>query len=325
MRADDFVVLPCSHDLIRAGLDYACRSLQNLHLRPDNAGYAQIRRVASGAAVELAFRRYLVEQGIPFNVAPPAAFTDPNRFVVTLRGRRCDLRSFLITDEGQVTAMGADPAQLLDVPALVPVEDYADEAKSPDDLYVFGVVPALVHKLPACCAAAPENENAPDLIHLLPADWAHPRAWAPLRPLTAKSEGGSPVSIEIGGQDGSRQPLVYRLELPGGARVELDADFYNVTHARVQKRPVGRVGLHSAARTKTLIIERGDWHDVSFVAREILLLGWLRRDEFRQRASLVKAGSRVFQFARTRIDNLAVRVADLKPIPPLLERVASSA
>jgi hypothetical protein len=53
----------------------------------------------------------------------------------------------------------------------------------------------------------------------------------------------------------------------------------------------------------------------------ILFVGWLTREEFRQRASLIPAGARVFQYSQTRTKNLAVPVADLKPLGGLLEKV----
>ena len=46
--------------------------------------YDRLRRIVAGAAVELAFRRYLSEQNIPFDVKGALPFTEHQRYDVTL-------------------------------------------------------------------------------------------------------------------------------------------------------------------------------------------------------------------------------------------------
>ncbi len=53
----------------------------------------------------------------------------------------------------------------------------------------------------------------------------------------------------------------------------------------------------------------------------IYLTGWITRGEFRQRATLLQEGSRVFQYDRTRTRNLAIPISDLRPLPDLLLKV----
>ena len=69
---------------------------------------------------------------------------------------------------------------------------------------------------------------------------------------------------------------------------------------------------------ETHLIRPADWGDLWIHGKDILLLGWMRHDEFRLRAEVIPVGSRVFQFSRTRTKNLAVPVADLKPMERLL-------
>ena len=57
----------------------------------------------------------------------------------------------------------------------------------------------------------------------------------------------------------------------------------------------------------------GVWHGY-------FLTGWITREEFRRRATLIREGSRVFQYDQTRTKNLAVPVSDLKPMSELFEQ-----
>jgi hypothetical protein len=54
---------------------------------------------------------------------------------------------------------------------------------------------------------------------------------------------------------------------------------------------------------------------------DILLVGYMTREEFSHRASFVQAGARVFQYDQTHVKNLAVPVSDLKPLSELFEQV----
>ena len=54
---------------------------------------------------------------------------------------------------------------------------------------------------------------------------------------------------------------------------------------------------------------------------DILLAGYLTHEEFRRKAHVLPAGSRVFQYDQTRTKNLAVPVSELEPLAPLLEKV----
>jgi hypothetical protein len=54
---------------------------------------------------------------------------------------------------------------------------------------------------------------------------------------------------------------------------------------------------------------------------DILLAGYLTREEFNRRASFIQAGAREFQYDKTRTKSLAVPVSDLKPLSELFERV----
>ena len=99
----------------------------------------------------------------------------------------------------------------------------------------------------------------------------------------------------------------------------MEAEFYSVAYLHAKSNPLGRLGIHSPSRAETLTIEKREWNNIWVSGLDIYLAGWITRDEFRQRASLIPAGRRVFQYTQTRIKNLAVPIAQLKPLPDLFE------
>ena len=145
--------------------------------------------------------------------------------------------------------------------------------------------------------------------------------WQPLGPLTLKSESDETLTVEIGGQAAGREFLTRTVELPPRTRVKVDDDFYAVSSIHVDQLPGARVGIHSPYMREPYIIDPFAWGNIWLYGMDIILTGYIPYDEFRQKSSQIAPGSRVFQYSKTKTKNLAVPVADLKPLPELFERV----
>jgi len=322
ISVNDILRLPYTPDLTEGGIAYACRSLPYTYNRMGGSAAKRLQRIVGGVAVELALRRHLSRQNIPFDILGATPFTEPDRYDIALGGHRCDLKSFLITRREQIRALHRDRTLLLQAPALVPLDQYASATHSEHDLYVFAFLTALLAHSPADLQKALAAHQPVYFIHTLPATWARPRPWIPLGPLALKSESEEMLSLELGGQNKERDFVTRSVELPGHTRVEVEADFYSLAYVHAVARPAARLGIHSPARRETYLIPSTAWHNIWVYGMEIYLLGWMAHSEFRRRARLIAEGQPVFQYERTRTKNLAVPVGELKPIPDLLERVA---
>jgi hypothetical protein len=321
LSAVDILRLPYTPDLTEGGIAYACRSLPHTYDRMGGSPFDRLRRIAAGVAVELAFRRQLAQQAVPFDVKGATPFTDPDRYDVSLGGHRCDIKSFLITHRDQISAMHRDPGLVLEAPALVPLDQHTAEGHSENDLYLFAFLTGLIAASPADLARAIASGQPTYLIHTLPRPWARPRAWAPLGPLALKSEGDATLTIELGGQNVEREFIRHAAELPPRQRVEIGGGFYALAYLHSPTKPGARLGIHSGSREETHIVEPAEWGNIWVYGMDIWLTGWITRREFRTRASLLREGSRVFQYDRTRTKNLAVPISDLHPLHDLFERV----
>ena len=321
ITSTDLLHLPYTPDLTEGGIAYACRSLASSHSRMGDSTVDRMRRIVAGVAVELAFRRTLTEQAIPFAVLGATPFNHPDRYDVSLGGHRCNLKSFLITRRPQIAQLRQDPAILLQAPALVPLDQFAAEGHKPDDLYLFafllGVVAASMEDVDKASAAGQPNY----LIHPLPKEWARPAGWLPLENLALKSECEAPISVEISGQNGGREFVTATLELPPKKRVPVEQSFYSLACIHAARRPEARIGLHSPLRGEVYIIPPHAWGNIWVYGMEILLTGWLTHEEYRRKAKVLNAGMSTFQFARTRIKNLHIPMVELNPLAPLLAHV----
>jgi len=321
LTASDLLRIPYTPDLTEGGITYAGRSLPHTYNRVGGSPFDRLRKIVAGVAVELAFRRSLTQKNIPFDIKGATPFTDPDRYDVALGGHRCDIKSFLISHREQITALHAEPGLLLKAPALVPFEQYSAEGNSDSDLYLFAFLAGLIAASPNDYQKALDANQPTYLIHTMPKTWVQPHTWIPLGPLALKSESDETLRLEIGGQNSDRDFRTCKLELPPRTRVSANENFYSLAYIHVDSKPRGRLGIHSPTRKETYLIESIAWNNIWVYGMDIYLAGWITRQEFRRRASLIPEGSLVFQYRQTRTKNLAVAVADLRPMNELFERL----
>ncbi len=321
ITANDLLLLSYTSDLTESGIAYANRSLPHTYDRMGGSPFDRLRRIVAGVAVELAFRRYLAQQNIPFDIKGATPFTDPDRYDVSLGGHRCDIKSFLISHRTQITSLRADPELILKAPALVPLDQYSADGHSDSDLYLFAFLTGLIAAAPDDLQKAVDANQPTYLIHTMPKLWTRPQSWISLGPLALKSESDETLRLEIGGQDSGRDFMTRKIELPPRTRIEVDGEFYSLAYIHIESKPKARLGIYSPPRKETYLVEPIAWSNIWVYGIDIFLAGWIAREEFRRRASLIREGSRVFQYDQTRTKNLAVPVSDLRPMSELFERM----
>lgn len=326
IAATDFLILPYTSDLTEAGIAYACRSLAYTYDRMGGSQAARLRRIVAGIAAELAFRRHLSAMEIPHDLLGATPFTHPDRYDLAFGGRRCDLKSFLIYNRARIREVRKSPAALLDAAALIPVDQFASDHLHEEDLYIFAFVLALIAPHSKDLQRALAAEQPVCLLHPLPEGWARPQLWRPLGQLILKTELQSEIALEIGGQRPDRQFQVERLEIPPGRQVRSRAAWNAVSYLslvlpqQTPELPAGRVGIFSPVLAEAHIVQPRDWVNIWVYGMEITLAGYITRGEFRRRARRIPAGGQVFQYPRTRTDNLAVPIASLHPLSDLFAR-----
>ncbi len=313
----DFLRLPYTPDLTEGGIQYALRSLAYSNEREGRSPYGRLRRLVANVAVEVAFRRYLSQNNIPFEVKASTPFTDRERFDVILNERRCDIKSFLISHREQILEIRSNPSVLLDAPALVPSDSHAGDGHSYDDLYLFAFMNGLVAASQADLQKAMAKNQPHYLTHVMPLAWRKPNHWTPLGALALKSESEQELIIEINGQDEAREMKRTVISLAPGVKVNVNEMFYSITSLHVRRLPEARVALRLERMNETHIVAPYDWSNIWVYGMDILMVGYTTYEEMSQRATLLLPNSKTFQYERTYVKNLALPVSRLKPMQKL--------
>jgi len=320
LATSNLIRLPYTPDLTQAGIAYACRSLPYTYDRMGGSDFNRLRRIVSGKAVELAFRRYLQAQEVPYDNRGETPFTEPDRYDISLGGRRCDIKSFQIFHKERIRRLHRDPQSLLYASALVPRDQFTSDQRSDEEIYIFAFLTALTAEEPEETQRALTAGQPVYFVYPLPEHWARPLPWSSLGRLAVKAESSQPVTIELGGEESKSEFRSETLDLPPSRRILAKQEFFSLSYLHVAKVPTGRIGINSSRLNETLIIEPKDWGNIWIYGIEIFLAGYMTRGEFRRRARLLPAGSRVLQYNRTRTPNYAVALEYLHPVDDLLRR-----
>lgn len=322
LSSSDFLHLPYTPDLTEAGIAYALRSLAYSYERDGRSPYGRLRRLVANVAVELAFRRYLTQEHVSFEVKASTPFTDRERFDVVLNGHRCDLKPFLISHREQILQIRKNPAVLLDAQALVPSDSHAGDGHSYNDIYLFAFMNGLVAASQADLQKAIEKNQPHYLVYVPSMLLRKPMHWKPLGTLTLRSESAEELIVEVNGQDEAREMKREVISLSPGVNVKLHEVFYSITSLHVRRVPEARIRIHCEALNETLVIAPHDWSNIWVYGMDIFMVGYATYEEMSQRATLLLPNSRTFQYERTHVKNLSLLVSKLKPIQKLWTAVS---
>ena len=322
LSSSDFLHLPYTPDLTEAGIAYALRSLAYSYERDGRSPYGRLRRLVANVAVELAFRRYLTQEHVSYEVKASTPFTDRERFDVVLNGHRCDLKPFLISHREQILQIRKNPAVLLDAQALVPSDSHAGDGHSYNDIYLFAFMNGLVAASQADLQKAIEKNQPHYLVYVPSMLLRKPMHWKPLGRLTLRSESAEELIAEVNGQDEAREMKREVISLSPGVNVKLHEVFYSITSLHIRRVPEARIRIHCESLNETLVIAPHDWSNIWVYGMDIFMVGYATYEEMSQRATLLLPNSRTFQYERTHVKNLSLLVSKLKPIQKLWAAVS---
>jgi hypothetical protein len=166
-------------------------------------------------------------------------------------------------------------------------------------------------------AKAVEAGQPIHMMHAFPKAWARAEKWTSLGRLTVKSDASTRLKVEIGGQDEAHKIQREQIILPPQQRMQCKSNFFSLSYLYTPNLPDGTIGVHSAQREETYLVDPMAWGNIWVYGMDVILGGYITRGEFRQKATRLHAGSRVFQYSRTQTENFALPIRQLKPLNDL--------
>jgi hypothetical protein len=272
--------------------------------------------LVASTAVEVAFRRHLSQENIPFEVKATTPFTDRERFDVVLKGHRCDIKSFLISHREQILTIRKDSNTLLEAQALVPSDSHAGDGHSYNDIYLFAFINGLVALSQADMQKVLAKGQPHYLMHVLPMNWRRPNYWKPLGNIIVESALDEELMLEVYGQDEGREMKRVTVSISPYGRASIPESFYAIAALHVRRMPDAKVAIQLESG-ESHIIPPYEWSNIWVYGMDIFMTGYASYEEISQRATLLPPGARTFQYERTHVKNLSLPVSKLKPLKNL--------
>lgn len=313
----DLIYLPYDPQFSIAGVQYARDSLHYTHNRMHLHPAERLRKIAAGIGFEMAVRRWLEGEGIPYERLGATAFTEPDKFDLALGGRRCDLKSFLLYNKAKITALHQDASWLLDAQALIPVEQFESARLEENDLYLFGFMTGLEARHSAETAQALQK-NLPAFLVFIPpaADWVPTKTWQPLGEVALRLNGGDGITVEVGGQNQQREAIRERIHLGARQSIQLQQNYFSILYLALPRLPTGALSLQS--HQHSLVVNPNEWANIWIYGQRVYLCGWMNKNDFRAASKILPKGSPVKQYTHTSTVNRALPISELRPLAELV-------
>lgn len=319
LSSSDLILLPYDPQFSIAGVQYARDSLDSTYNRRQLPNGERLRKIVASVGFEMAVRRWLENEDVPYERLGATAFTETDKFDLAIGGRRCDLKSFLLYNKPKIAALHHDPAWLLDAQALIPVEQFESARLEENDLYLFGCVTGLAARHSAETEQALQKNLPAFLIFTPPTtDWANVKAWRSLGEVAIKLNAADGLTVEVGGQNQQREAVHERIHLNGRQRIKLRHDYFSILYLALPHLPVGEIELHRGALDQTLIVTPTEWENIWIYGQRVYLCGWLNKKDFRAASAVLPKGSAVKQHTSTSTANRALPLRALRPLSELV-------
>jgi hypothetical protein len=275
----DLIPLAYASELPLAGCLYACRGLFHAADYTRASRYIAMRQVAGQAVIELAFQRFLSEQGIPFYLEAVTPFTTPDHASLVLGGHLCQV-VFIINNHPLAAGQTISQVFLEESWLPLPREQGIPDAHEDEELLIYAVLSRLPESERTREALRQSSQEM--LVHSLPVSWAQPQRWAGLGEIGVKSGSAGPLELCLDGQNEQRQYQTETLCLLNGVQQVTRPGFYALATLRTDHHPTGKVEIHRHAQA--YVIGPHQWASLWYPGSQVALLGYLSRGETRRMA-----------------------------------------
>jgi len=319
LTASDILILPYDTQFSIAGVQYARDSLHYTHNRMNLKKADRLRKIVAGVAFEMAVRRWLENESVPYQRLGATPFTEVDKFDLAIGGRRCDLKSHLIYNRFKIASLHNDPSWALEAQALIPEDQFESKRMEENDLYIFGFVTGLEARHSSETEKALAKNLPAFLVYTPPALWLNEREWKPLGEIVLKTNESEPITVEVGGQRADRSAIHERVRLSTRTRISLSHEYYSVLYLAVPRIPRGEIRLQSAALHQEHVIAPSEWGNIWIYGQRVYVCGWMNKNGFRAASHKLAAGSLVKQYTHTSTVNRAMPIRELRQMSELVE------
>ncbi len=316
----DFTQLPCSPELISAGIAFTCRSHLRLFMTRSRVSISHLRRLCVDAIATVALRRWLTSEMVPHGLSPVAPLTDPHVQQITLGGRQLHLVNHLISNRSYIRKLARNPQLLRQTEIPVTLAHAASERLSPGDLLAYSFLLATICYGHSEIRRRTDARERTSLLAIPPrTTWRQQRPWQPLGKLILTNPDNDLLDLELLGVSADRSAEIERVTIPAKQSKQISTTWHNLLHLHTIRMPKASVRIQSPARSTEWFVTRSSWSNLWFYEPKLLLVGWLTKRELERVAKPRSHAKQAIHVRHQPGTDSIVQVNALRPINELLQ------
>ncbi|MBN1230663.1 MAG: hypothetical protein JXA19_02230 [Anaerolineales bacterium] len=282
LTTGDLITWQYTPDLSNTGLLWVLNHLDRYYSRYPDLTPTYLKTILIQRAVELAFRRMLVEKLVPHSFQPARNFLFPDLSDLHLGGRKCIFFCNTIEKRENIQQVLKHPSRLLQGKITLSAEELFQEPFIDQDICIIAFVLGLSSSNMEDTKKAFTNNLPVHLIHLLPADWAQPTTSVPLGRIALKTDSPEALSIQLIGKDIQKNILQEKIILQQEKRTLAPEKFLSILAVYLESPVSNKVGLSASGRKDMLIIQPWQWTNLWFYGMRIFFIGYTKRGNYRK-------------------------------------------
>lgn len=189
-------------------------------------------------------------------------------------------------DREAIHSLRSQPTGILAHQAKLDVDELETDRLLSEDLLVFGLVFGLIARSQVETASALSAGQPACLIHTLPGELANPAPGSSLGEIALKTDHDSEIELVVGGRDPEGKFCEEEISLKPRLRTQLAKPYQSLAYLRASQPIPAQVGLSAKVLKRPTIARPAQWGNIWIYGMEVVLVGYLSRDEFRRQGTL---------------------------------------
>jgi len=320
----DWVQWPIDASLTMAGITYACQTLSKqiaLHKSPN---LQQIRSIVPQISTELAVRRWMEKERLPYKLHEDQPFTHPSRPSIILGGRHVGIHGTYISSRRQIARALHNPDTLLPADKKLPGRFTGSTHATGKDLFVFAIYLGLAthtcydlqkvlsREQPVFLIAVPKGKK-----------WIYSTHKSSLGKLLISAENPEGLSLELVGCTEMHTRFKENIVLDGQT-VVTSREVSSLFYIHPDRLPSSDIQIYSPIINTRWHIQPSAWVNLWIYGIRLYFLGWSTWRELQHPSSLISYFAQHHSFWQQYENQCTAKYASLRPMRELIQLIRQS-
>ena len=319
INRQDWMPWPIDSSLTMAGVAYACQTLSRQISLNKSPNLRQIRSIVPQISTELAVRRWLDKERLPYILHEEQPFTNPARPSIFLGGRRVEVHGIYLSSHRQIPGDFHNPDNPLPIEIKLPEKLGSSTCATVNDLFIFAIYMGLATHT-SCDLGKVLSREQPVFPIAVPKDkeWRNSTHTSSLGKLLISAEKPEGLNLELVGCTKTHTRYKEIVTLDGQTAVT-DLEMSSLFYIHPDRLPSSDIQIFSPVLKTCWHIQPGVWVNLWIYGNRLYFLGWSTWRKLQPASSPTPGFAQRHSFWQQNINQIVVKYAALRPMRELIQ------